>query len=57
MASRSVSPVLVGRGPERAELLAAHGEARHAATAVLVGGEAGMGTDPASSTRGGRRRE
>ncbi|MEU9841880.1 AAA family ATPase [Actinomadura sp. NPDC048032] len=43
MASRLVSPVLVGRGPERAALLAAYGEARHAATVVLVGGEAGMG--------------
>ncbi|MEV0667902.1 ATP-binding protein [Actinomadura luteofluorescens] len=43
MASRLVSPVLVGRGPERAALLTAHGKARTAATVALVGGEAGMG--------------
>ncbi|MFB4302616.1 AAA family ATPase [Actinomadura sp. NTSP31] len=43
MASRSVSPVLVGRERERAALLAAHGDAAREATVVLVGGEAGMG--------------
>jgi DNA-binding CsgD family transcriptional regulator len=43
MASRLVSPVLVGRERERAALLAAHADAARVATVVLVGGEAGIG--------------
>src|SRR4051812_20462685 len=43
MASRLVSPVLVGREAERAALLTAHRDAALEAIVVLVGGEAGMG--------------
>jgi len=43
MASRLVSPVLVGRERERTALLTAYRDASREATVVLVGGEAGMG--------------